>query len=209
MQANPSQMNLRENYRILRNLVFPRPIALVSTVNTDGVVNLAPFSFFGVVCVKPPTLGMSIGKRNGLEKDTLLNARATSELVINLTTESMAEKINIAAMDFPPDQSELEACGLTTHPGQRVKPPLIAESPASMECRVLDIMDFGNQEASHSFLVAEVVMFHVSDEFWNEGTPESRKFKLLGRAGNDDYLGLGDRGLFEMKRLKYEEWRQA
>jgi flavin reductase (DIM6/NTAB) family NADH-FMN oxidoreductase RutF len=126
--------------------------------------------------------------------------------VVNLTTESMAERINIAAMDFPSDQSELDACGLTTVPAQMVRPPLIAESPAHMECRVAQILDLGGEDGSHTFLVVEVVLFHVRDELWTEGTPDSRKFKLLGRAGNDDYLGLGDRGRFEMKRFKYEEW---
>ncbi|MDF1552964.1 MAG: flavin reductase family protein [Deferrisomatales bacterium] len=209
MQADPSHMSLPENHRMLSNLVFPRPIALVTTVNAGGLVNVAPFSFFGVVCAKPPMLGISLGKRNGREKDTLANARATGELVVNLTTESMAERINLAAMDFPPDHSELAACGFTPVPARRVRPPRIAESPAHMECRVAQVMDLGGKHGSHSFLVAEVVLFHVRDELFSEGTPKSRDLKLLGRAGNDDYFGLGDRGRFEMKRLQYEEWSKG
>lgn len=209
MQIDPSPLSLSEKHRMLAHLVTPRPIALVSTVDSGGLVNVAPFSFFGVVCVQPPTIGIALGRRDGRDKDTLANARTTGELVVNLTTESMAEPMNVAAMDFPPGRSELDACGLTAAPSQAVRPPRIAESPAHLECRVTQILELGGGDASHAFVVAEVVLFHVKDELWDGDAPASREFKLLARGGGNDYWGLGERGRFEMCRLQYEEWSKA
>jgi flavin reductase (DIM6/NTAB) family NADH-FMN oxidoreductase RutF len=204
MQVDPKKMNQMESHHMLRNLVMPRPIALVSTVNHEGLVNVAPFSFFGVVSVMPPMLGIAIGRKQGMEKDTLVNVRNTRELVVNLVTETMAEKMNIAAMDFPSTESEVEPSGFAILPSTIVRPPLIADSPAQMECKVSDILKFGQDKGAHDFLIAEVVMFHVRDELWKDGLPDCLGMNILGRLGDDYYSGI--REPFEIKRLRYEEW---
>jgi flavin reductase (DIM6/NTAB) family NADH-FMN oxidoreductase RutF len=206
MQINPAELSATKSHHMLRNLVMPRPIALVSTVNSEGLVNVAPFSFYGVLSVQPPLLGIAIGRRQGNEKDTLINVRNTRELVINVVTESMARQINITAMDFPPEESEIEPSGFHTRPGMVVKPPLIVESPAQMECKVVDILQYGQDKGAHDFVIAEVVMFHVKDELCHNGQPDCLGMKVLGRLGDDYYQGV--REPFIMERMKYDEWRQ-
>ena len=205
MQIDPKDGDKTTNYRIMRNLVIPRPIALVSTLNEAGRVNVAPFSFFGVVSAHPPVIGISIGSRKGLDKDTMANARRTRELVINLTTEAMKKGMIISAMDFPPDESEVGPSGFTTIASTVVRPPRIAESPAQMECRVTEIMEFGESQQRRNFVIAEVVMFHIDDAYLrDDGLPDHLQFEILGRLGDDYYWGR--KGSFEMKRIKYENW---
>jgi flavin reductase (DIM6/NTAB) family NADH-FMN oxidoreductase RutF len=206
MQIDSKKLGHMEAHHILRNLVMPRPIALVSTVNPNGLVNVAPFSFFGVVSTVPPLLGIAIGRRQGNEKDTIINIRNTKELVISLVTESMAKKMMISAMDFPPTESEVEPSGFSTKPAVFVKPPLIADSPAQMECRVENILTFGKDKGAHDYVIAEVMMFHIRDGMVKDGLPDCLGMKLLGRLGDDFYVGV--REPFEMKRLNYEEWRR-
>lgn len=206
MHVNPKELSAMKSHHMLRNLVMPRPIALVSSVNPQGLVNVAPFSFYGVLSVLPPLLGIAIGRRQGLEKDTLINIRNTRELVINVVTEAMARQINITAIDFPPGESEVGPSGFNTRPSMIVKPPLIVESPAQMECKVTDILEFGHDKGAHDFVIAEVVMFHVQDELCHDGQPDCLGMKVLGRLGDDYYQGV--REPFVMERLKYDEWRR-
>ena len=205
MQINPKDGDKTSNYRIMRNLVIPRPIVLVSTVNEAGLANVAPFSFFGVVSAHPPVIGISIGSRRGRDKDTMANARRTRELVINVTTEAMKKGMMISAMDFPSDESEVQPSGFSTLSSTIVRPPRLAESPAQMECRVTEIMEFGESEQKRNFIVAEVVMFHVHDAYLrDDGLPDHLQFDIIGRLGDDYYWGR--KGSFEMKRIKYENW---
>jgi flavin reductase (DIM6/NTAB) family NADH-FMN oxidoreductase RutF len=205
MQIDPRDGDKTTNYRIMRNLVIPRPIALVSTVNEAGLANVAPFSFFGVVSAHPPVIGISIGSRQGLDKDTMANARRTRELVINLTTEAMKTGMMVSAMDFPPDESEIEPGGFSTLASTVVRPPRIAESPAQMECRVTEILEFGQSRQRRNFVIAEVVMFHINDGYMrDDGLPDHLRFNILGRLGDDYYWGR--KGAFEIKRIKYENW---
>ena len=205
MQIDPRDGDKTTNYRIMRNLVIPRPIALVSTVNETGLANVAPFSFFGVVSAHPPVIGISIGSRQGLDKDTMANARRTRELVINLTTEAMKTGMMVSAMDFPPDESEIEPGGFSTLASTVVRPPRIAESPAQMECRVTEILEFGQSRQRRNFVIAEVVMFHINDGYMrDDGLPDHLRFNILGRLGDDYYWGR--KGAFEIKRIKYENW---
>lgn len=205
MRIDPKDGDKKSNYRILRNLVIPRPIVLISTVSTGGVVNVAPFSFFGVVSAHPPVIGISIGSKKGLDKDTLANARQNGELVTNTVTEGMKKAMIISAMNFPPEESEVAPSGLTLLPSASVRPPRIAESPAQMECRVTDILEFGKEKERRSFVIAEVVMFHIKDELMrDDGLPDHLNFDILGRLGDDFYRGR--KGPFELKRIAYETW---
>ena len=129
MDIDPSLLSKADNYKLLTNLVVPRPIAWVSTVNSEGLVNLAPFSFFNAVCADPLYVVVSIGRRdNGAPKDTAANIERCGEFVVNLVTEDLLAAMNISAADFPPDQSELPAAGLLATPSVRVKPPRLAQA---------------------------------------------------------------------------------
>jgi flavin reductase (DIM6/NTAB) family NADH-FMN oxidoreductase RutF len=150
MQLDPSILSHADNYKLLTNLVVPRPIAWVSTQSTDGVVNLAPFSFFNVVGSNPPYIIISISENEGQPKDTARNILDSGAFVVNLVTEDLFDAMNISAADFPSEQSELEAGKLHTAPSVQIKAPRVAEAQASLECKLFSVQPLpANKPESH------------------------------------------------------------
>ena len=178
---------------------MPRPIAWVSTVNHQGVVNLAPFSFVNAVCADPLYVVVSIGRRDsGAPKDTTLNIETSGEFVVNLVTEELLVAMNVSAEDFPPDQSELPAAGLLAIPSVRVRPPRLARAQASLECRLFQALPLG----ANTLFIGEVVMFHVSDHLLGPHLHIDH-FAPIGRLGAPSiYCRTADR--FELARLSYD-----
>lgn len=149
-------------YQILASLVTPRPIAWVTTVGPDGVVNAAPFSFFNVLGAEPPIVGFCPADRDdGTPKDTARNIRLNHEFVVNLVDESVAGAMNRTAASLPYGISELAGLGLTTLPSSVVKPPRIAEAPASLECQEWGTLQIGDNR----LIIGLVKRVHVRDEF--------------------------------------------
>jgi len=185
-------------YAILSSLVTPRPIAWVTTLGPDGVVNAAPFSFFNVLGANPPILGFCPGDRDdGTPKDTARNIRLSHEFVVNLVDEKAGEAMNQTAASLPYGVSELQSAGLTTAPSSSVKPPRIAESPASLEC-----VEWGTLQIGGNRLVIGLVKrVHVRDELFDPQTERirSERFQVIGRMASPHwYCRTSDR--FEMKR---------
>ncbi len=185
-------------YAILASLVTPRPIALVSTLSPAGRVNAAPFSFFNVFGAEPPIVGFAPGDRdNGTPKDTALNVRATHEFVVNLVDEGIAEAMNQCAASLPYGESELARAGLTAAPSSIVKPPRIAEAPASLECVEWGTLQIGNNR----LVIGLVKRVHLRDELFDPETLRVRSDKLaiIGRMAVPHwYCRTRDR--FEMRR---------
>ena len=185
-------------YALLASLVTPRPIAWVTTINPDGVVNAAPFSFFNVLGADPPIVGFCPGDReDGTPKDTARNVRLSHEFVVNLVDESVAEAMNQTAASLPYGESEITSAGLTTLPSSVVKPPRIAESPASLECTEWGTLQIGNNR----LIIGLVKRIHVRDDLLDPETMRIRSERLhtVGRmAAPHWYCRTGDR--FEMKR---------
>ncbi len=151
-------------YPILASLVTPRPIALVTTISADGRVNAAPFSFFNVMGANPPICAFAPGDRdNGTPKDTALNVRATHEFVVNLVDESITEAMNQCAASLPFGESELTRAGLTAAPSSVVKPPRIAESPASLECVEWGTLQIGGNRV----VIGLIKRLHLRDELFD------------------------------------------
>lgn len=190
----------RAAYRLLIDCVVPRPIAWVSTVDLDGRVNLAPFSFFQALGGKPPAVMLSIGRhRDGTRKDTGTNALATGELVVNIVSDDLAEAMNATCGTYPPDVDELGLAGLTAAPCRHVRAPRVAESPVSLECRLLRSVQVGPEsDDDYIVLIAEVVCFHVRDDLWRDGRVEAADLRPLARLGGDGYAHLG--AAFDMAR---------
>ena len=185
-------------YALLASLVTPRPIAWVTTLGPDGVVNAAPFSFFNVLGANPPILGFCPGDRDdGTPKDTARNIRLSHEFVVNLVDEKAGEAMNQTAASLPYGVSELQSAGLTTAPSSSVKPPRIAESPASLEC-----VEWGTLQIGGNRLVIGLVKrVHVRDELFDPQTERirSERFQVIGRMASPHwYCRTSDR--FEMKR---------
>jgi flavin reductase (DIM6/NTAB) family NADH-FMN oxidoreductase RutF len=187
-------------YRALVGIVSPRPIAWVTTVDNDGRVNLAPFSFFNAFGANPPVVVFSpVLRRDGSKKDTLQNLNAVNEFVLNAAVEDLAEQMNATASELPPGQSEADHAGLTLVPSTMVRPPRVAESPVHMECRVHQIMSIGDGPIAANLVIGEVLLIHIADSVLDErGAVDPRKLRTIARLGGDFYCRSTD--LFEMKR---------
>jgi flavin reductase (DIM6/NTAB) family NADH-FMN oxidoreductase RutF len=173
-------------YPVLASLVTPRPIAWVSTISPEGVVNVAPFSFFNVLGAEPPIVGFCPGNRaDGTPKDSALNVRRTHEFVVNLVDESVVEAMNRSAATLPYGVSELKSAGVTTAPSSVVKPPRIAEAPASLEC-----VEWGTLQIGENRLIIGLVKrVHVREEFFDSETLRVRadRLKMIGRMASPNW----------------------
>ena len=185
-------------YAILASLVTPRPIAWVTSLSPDGVVNAAPFSFFNALGADPPIIGFCPGDRDdGTPKDTARNIRLSHEFVVNLVDESVAEAMNRTAASLPYGVSEIEQAGLTTTPSSIVKPPRITESPASLECTEWGTLQIGGNR----LIIGLVKRVHVREELFDPQTQRIRteKLQVIGRMASPHwYCRTRDR--FEMIR---------
>lgn len=192
--------------RVLTGVVVPRPIALVSTKSADGIVNLAPFSFFNAVAYDPPTVVFSSARRVGEKgekvKDTLANIEATGEFVIATVVDDIAEAMNRTAAEYPTEVNEFNVAGLTEAPSDLVAPPLVAESPVNMECRLIQVVPIGNDGHGHGLVIGDIVRMHVRDDIINGHRINHQKLKPTGRLAGNMYCYTPD--TFEMVRPVYD-----
>jgi flavin reductase (DIM6/NTAB) family NADH-FMN oxidoreductase RutF len=215
MIVTPSEIPHSELYGILLNSVAPRPIAWVSTMSAAGQLNLAPFSFFNAVCVDPPLLGFSPGLRRpkqadaahgeaarGEAKDTLRNIRETKEFVVNVVTYDLAEAMNVTSGEYDASVNEFELAKVTPEPSKMVRPPRVAESPVSFECKLHRVLDFSTKPASGSLVIGEIVAIHMSDAHIKDGKLDRDSLDMIGRMGGIQYTRTTQR--FEMVRPKVE-----
>jgi flavin reductase (DIM6/NTAB) family NADH-FMN oxidoreductase RutF len=200
MHIDPRLNSAGDNYKLLVNLVVPRPIAWVTTKSPQGVVNLAPFSFFNAVGSDPLYLIISVGNRDdGTMKDTGANIIATGEFVVNLVTEDLLTAMNISAANFPPDASEIEAIGLHKAPSQQIKVPYLTEAKASLECVLHSQQSLG----SYTLFIGRVVMFHIDENLLGDRL-HINGFAPIGRMGSPSYYcRTTDR--FDLPRISYEQ----
>ena len=194
-----------ERYKLLGGLVIPRPIALVTSRSRAGLTNAAPFSFFNVMAEEPPLVVLGIGiNAAGGAKDTTVNIRETGEFVVNLVDELLAEQMNLAAVDFPPEISEVEVAGLELVPSVRVAPGRIAASPAHLECRRFVSLQAGPERW---VILGEVLLIHVRDGLVDPATLRtSAAHAPIGRLFGAGYVRTRDR--FDLARMTYAEWRR-
>lgn len=204
MDVRPAEISYREFYRILINSVAPRPIAWVSTINSAGQANLAPFSFFNALSGKPPLLGFCPALRERPEgsvaKDTLRNIRETGEFVVNVVTFAVAEAMNSTSGEYEESINEFELAKLTPAPSSVVRPPRVAESPVNFECKLHQIVEFGTEAPSGSLVIGEIVSVHLDESVLKEGRLDPHTLDLIGRMGGMDYARTTDR--FTMIRPK-------
>src|ERR1700719_440759 len=190
MNVRREQIHYRDFYRILLGSVAPRPIAWVSALN-NGHLILAPFSFFNAVSAKPPLLGFSPSLRlvdgHSAPKDTLHNIRETGEFVVNVVTFAVADAMNLTSGEYDSSVDEFALAKLNTRPSQVVRPPQVAESPVSFECKLNRIIDFGTEPPSGSLVIGEIVCVHLEDNVLREGRLKSDSLILIGRMGDTHY----------------------
>ena len=198
---DPKELPIPQLHQYLIGSVGPRPICFASTVDANGVPNLAPFSFFNVFSANPPILVFAPNNsgRTGQPKHTLLNVKEVPEVVINVVTESMVEQMNVAAAPWDKGVSEFEKAGFTPVQSDVVKPFRVAESPSQIECKVLEIKEMGVGGGAGNLVICQVVRIHIKDEVLNEENKiDQRKMKLVGRLGASWYSKTDDAALFEL-----------
>jgi flavin reductase (DIM6/NTAB) family NADH-FMN oxidoreductase RutF len=204
MIIDPAQAPTSDVYRVMIRCIVPRPIAWVSTISTEGVANLAPFSFFTGVTSNPPTVCFAPGRKvqSGERKDTLRNVEETGEFVVNMVSDDLAERMNDTAIDFPPEIDEFAEAGVTAVASKVVLPPRVAESPVSFECRRYDVVNVGpDGPGGGALVIGEIVMIHIADRVLCDGKVDPELLRPLARLGGLEYAKLGER--FVMKRRKY------
>lgn len=200
MTIDVATADVQDVYHALVGAVTPRPIAWVTSIDTSGRVNLAPFSFFNVFGANPPVVVFSPTlRRDCTKKDTLFNVEATGEFVVNVAVDTLAEQVNQSSKEIPPGQSEVELTGLSVVPSTKVKPPRLKESPVNLECRVRQILPIGNGPISANLVIGEVVMMHIADAvLGRDGKIDPRKLGSIARLGGAWYARTTD--LFELAR---------
>lgn len=195
----PAEMEPARAYKLFQSLVAPRPIAWVSSIDSRGRINLAPFSFFNAVATKPLIVMLAIGRKGSTPKDTLKNLQDTGEFVINIVSEELAEAMNITSGDWPPEVNEFEILQLTSLPSIDVKPPRVADAPAAMEAKVRQIVPV--EGTSSTLVLGEVVRFHLREGVLRpNGLVDPLLSKPVARLGDTEYATIGR--VFTMNRPK-------
>ncbi|MGB3203127.1 MAG: flavin reductase family protein [Nodosilinea sp.] len=196
MDIDPELLDPSTRYKLLIGSVVPRPIAFVSSLSPQGVVNLAPFSYFNAVGHKPLALMFSVSRKpDGSDKDTLRNVRppsegGTGEYVINLAIESYAHQVAECAEPLAYGESEFDYVNLSPAPSRVVEPPRVAESPVAFECRTLHIVPVGE----FSMVIGQVVHLFVRDDVLQENSRiDTDKLGAIGRMAGYEYCRTGDR----------------
>lgn len=201
MTIDPATREPIDVYRLLAGSILPRPIAFVSTIGADGILNLSPFSFFTVASSNPPIIAFCPMIRGGArpKKDTLVNIEATKEFVVNIVSEDFAAQMNATAGEYPPDVDEFQVSGLTPVPSELVKPPRVKESRMSMECKLHQLIPVSSEFMGGTIVLGQVVRFHVLDSMVNQiGEIDADQLNAIGRMGGPVYCRTKDR--FEMIR---------
>ncbi|MGV6876179.1 flavin reductase family protein [Pseudochelatococcus sp. B33] len=197
-------LTARDRYKVLAACIVPRPIAWITTLSENGVLNAAPFSFFNMMGDDPPTLAVGIMPGSGRLKDTAANILSTGEFVVNLVAEANAEAMNLTCIDAPPEVNELALAGLTAEPSSSVAPPRIRESPVSLECRMLTSLVTGPRQ---TIVIGRVICAHVEDNFVLDEKRchiDTTALRLVARMhGSGGYLRSTD--LFQLDRPKWDE----
>ena len=203
LEINPKDLSTKDLHGYLLSSVGPRPIALVSTIDSDGHPNLSPFSFFNVFSANPPIAIFSPARRvrNNTTKHTLQNAALTKEVVINVVSYPIVEQTSLSSTEYKEGVNEFIKSGLTPLESIQVKPFRVKESPVQMECLVKDIISLGEKGGAGNLVVCEIVKMHISENILNEHHQiDPNKIDLVGRMGANWYCRASNASLFEVQK---------
>ena len=199
----PSDIPAMQLQQLMQTAIAPRPIALASTINSKGEINLSPFSFFNMFSTVPPIVIISPSRRvrDNTTKHTLENLKELPELVIGNVNFDMVQQVSLASTEYEDGVNEFIKCGLTMKSADIVKPPLIAESPVNFECKVLEIKSLGNLGGSGNLVIAEIVKIHINEKYLDEaGNLDQKQLDLVARLGSNYYSRNNENNLFEVPK---------
>jgi flavin reductase (DIM6/NTAB) family NADH-FMN oxidoreductase RutF len=185
-----------DSYRLLSGLIVPRPIGWIGTKRRNGSFNLAPFSFFNVVSTSPPTVLFSGSSHSDRPKDSVSLAEESGEFTVNIVSEDVALAMSVTSGTFGPEDDEFEIAGLTPVLGKVVDAPMVAESPANLECRVTEVLNVG--EGNTRIVIGRVVALHIDNSVLDGTRINTRQLRAVGRMSGNTYITTDQ--LFEMER---------
>jgi flavin reductase (DIM6/NTAB) family NADH-FMN oxidoreductase RutF len=198
-----NELSALEKQYYLQHVIAPRPICFASTVDKAGNVNLSPFSFFNLFSTNPPIVVFSPSRRlrNNTTKHTLENILEVPELVINMVTYDMVQQTSLASCEYQKGVDEFVKAGFTKEPAFFVQPPMVKESKAKLECKVLEIKPLGNEGGSGNLVICEVLYLHIADSLLNTDKKfDQTKMDLVARLGANWYCRVSPENLFEVEK---------
>jgi len=199
MIIDPKTLSIQKRHALLQSAIIPRPISFASTIDKNGNVNLSPFSFFNMFSSNPPILIFSPSRRgrDNTTKHTYENVKEVPEVVINIVNYPMVEQASLASNEFPKEVDEFVKTGFTPVASTMVKPPRVAESPVSFECKVNQVIELGTEGAAGNLVICEVLLIHVKDEVLDEqGVISPYKLDAVARLGQDYYTRVSGDSIF-------------
>ncbi len=202
LHLDPNELKTPELHGYLLGAIGPRPICFASTVDQEGQVNLAPYSFFNVFSARPPILIFSPARRvrDNTVKHTLENVQAVPEVVINVVNFAMVQQMSLASTEYPKGVNEFVKAGFTMAPSEAVRPPRVAEAPVQLECKVVNVIELGTQGGAGNLVMAEVIRLHIDEQILSDqGQIHPEKIDLVSRMGGNWY-SRAKSGLFEVAK---------
>lgn len=193
ISIDPQQLTERENYKLMIGSIIPRPIAFVTSLTKEGILNGAPFSYFNIVTANPPMISISVQRRNGDRKDTSRNIMEKKEFVVHIVDETNVEQINETAATLSSKESEIEKAKLTEIPSDVIETPGIQEAKVRFECELEKIIELGNSdEVTTDLIIGKIVKMHFDELVYNEGNIVYRELNAVSRLAGSDYAKIGE-----------------
>jgi flavin reductase (DIM6/NTAB) family NADH-FMN oxidoreductase RutF len=187
----------------LNHAIAPRPICFASTIDANGHVNLSPFSYFNLFSTNPPVVIFSPARRvrDNTTKHTLQNILEVPEVVINVVSYDMIQKVSLSSCEYPKETDEFLKSGFTKEKSVIVKPPRVKESPVQMECKVLEVKHLGTEGGAGNLIICEILLMHINENILGaNGKIDQRKLDLAARLGNNWYVRINAENLFEVEK---------
>lgn len=201
LSIDPSVNSERDNYKFLIGSIIPRPIAFVTSVSNEGILNGAPFSYFNIVSANPPMVSVAVQRSAGRQKDTARNITELKEFVVHIVDEDNVEKVNQTAATLPPEQSEIVLAGLTPVKSSKISVPGVIEAKIRMECVLEQALELGGTDSpSCDFIIGRVVQFHIAPEIYENGRIDPQGLGAVSRLAGNDYAKIGE--IFTKERPK-------
>lgn len=203
LTISPKEIPVPKLHAYLLGAVAPRPIAFASTIDKNGNVNLAPFSFFNCFGSNPPTLIFAPNRRvkDGTNKHTYENVKEISEVVINMVSYAMVQQTSLASTEYPKGVNEFVKAGFTPIPSEKVKPPRVKESPVQFECKVMNVIEMGEQGGAPNLIICEILLLHINENILdNDGRIDQHKIDLVARMGGDLYCRASGDAIFSVEK---------
>ena len=199
LTIDPASLSERENYKFLIGSIIPRPIAFVTSISKEGVLNGAPFSYFNIVSSNPPMISLSIQRSAWGQKDTARNITESKQFVVHIVDEHNVEKINKTAAGLPPNQSEIELAHLTPVDSVKISVPGVKEAKIRMECSLEHSLELGGLDTPGcDLIIGKVVQFHIEDDIYENGRIDKRGLAAVSRLAGNNYAKIGE--IFEIER---------